>query len=76
MPIASVGPAGVLVFGPSIPVALFGAVVGATVAPPMAETLNKFLPEGFPPLVGIVSSMAVCATVTIMTMRFIGFPPM
>jgi hypothetical protein len=75
MPIASVGPACVLVFGSSIPVAVFAGSIGAIMAPPLADFFNKCLPQGIPshPLVGIVTSMAFCSTLAIMTMRYIGF---
>lgn len=59
VPVVSIGPACVLMFGASIPVALFAGVLGGIIGGPMAEYFCKKLPGHIHPTVGNVTSMAV-----------------
>lgn len=72
VPVVSVGPACVLMFGASIPVAVLSGVLGAIIGPPLAEYLVKKLPSELHPTVGNVTSMAATTIIvsTVMAVIF------
>lgn len=73
VPVVSVGPACVLVFGSSIPVALFAGALGGVLGGPVAEFFAGKLPEGVHVTVANVTSMAICTAVTAIVMQILPF---
>ncbi|OUY07876.1 hypothetical protein CAP51_07055 [Acinetobacter populi] len=65
IPISSVAPVAVLVFGGSFISILFGALLGAIIAPPLAAYISKKLATYQHPYIGNVVSMAVTSLLTI-----------
>ena len=59
VPVVSTGPACVLMFGASVPVALVAGVLGGVLGGPIAEFFAGLLPEDVHPTVANVASMAV-----------------
>lgn len=68
VPVVSVGPACVLFFGATIPVAVFAGVLGGILGGPVAEFFSGKLPEGVHGTVANVTSMAICTTITAVVM--------
>ena len=73
VPVVAVGPACVLMFGGSIPVAVFAGVLGGILGGPVADYFSTKLPEGVHGTNANVMSMALCTTVVAMVMKFLGF---
>ena len=73
VPVVSVGPACVLMFGGTVPVALFAGALGGILGGPVAEFFAGKLPEGIHVTVANVTSMAVCTTVTAAVMQILPF---
>lgn len=73
VPVVSVGPACVLMFGGTIPVAVFAGVLGGILGGPVAEFFAGKLPEGVHVTVANVTSMALCTTVTAAVMQVLPF---
>ena len=69
VPVVSVGPACVLMFGANIPVALFAGIVGGIFGGPVAEFFAGKLPEGVHVTVANVTSMAICTLSTVAVMQ-------
>jgi hypothetical protein len=69
VPVVSVGPACVLMFGGTIPVALFAGVLGGIIGAPFADYLVKKLPDGLHPTIGNVTSMGVCTIIVSVVMK-------
>lgn len=69
VPVVSVGPACVLMFGGTIPVALFAGVLGGLIGPPMAEYLAGKLTDDIHITVANVTSMALTTMITVMVMQ-------
>lgn len=63
VPVVSVGPACVLMFGGTIGVALTAGVLGAIIGPPLAEYFCDRLPEDYHPTIGNVASMGITTIV-------------
>lgn len=59
VPVVSVAPACVLMFGTSISIAVTAGVLGAIIGAPLAEYFSDALPDNFHPTIGSVTSMAV-----------------
>lgn len=62
VPVVSTGPACVLAFGASIPVALFAGALGGILGAPVAEFFGTLLPEDVHGTVANVASMAATTT--------------
>ncbi len=60
VPIVSVTPASIVLYGGSLSSVLLSAVLGALIAPPVAAFITSLLPEDFHPYVGSVLSMFIC----------------
>lgn len=71
VPVVSVGPACVLMFGSTIPVALFAGVLGGIIGGPTAEAMGRYLPEGVHGTVANVTAMAVCTIITAVVMTYL-----
>lgn len=71
VPVVSVAPACVLMFGATIPVALFSGVIGGILGAPVAEYLATKLPNYIHITVANVTSMAICTTVVVTIMRIL-----
>lgn len=69
VPVVSVGPACVLMFGGGIEVAIFAGVLGGILGAPVAEYFAKKLPEDFHITIANVTSMGVCTIVVSMIMK-------
>ncbi|WP_286680428.1 hypothetical protein [Tepidanaerobacter sp. EBM-49] len=69
VPVVSVAPACVLIFGASIPVAVFAGVLGGIIGAPVAEFFAEKLPEHIHSTNANVLSMALCTTIVIIVMR-------
>lgn len=63
VPVVSVGPACVLMFGSSIKVAVVAGLLGGIIGPPLAEYFCDKLPEGYHGTIGNVTSMGVTTIV-------------
>lgn len=59
VPVVSVAPAAVLVYGGTLPVIVMVAALGALMGPPLAATLSDKLPKDMHPYIGNVLSMAI-----------------
>lgn len=73
VPVVSVGPACVLMFGASIKVAVLAGVLGGIIGPPMAEYFCDRLPEGYHPTIGNVTSMGITTIVVSMILKVLPF---
>ncbi|MGM0470968.1 MAG: hypothetical protein ACQEQI_01595 [Bacillota bacterium] len=69
VPVVSVGPGCVLMFGASIPVAVFAGVLGGILGGPVAEYLAVKLPEELHPTIANVTSMGICTIVVSVVMK-------
>lgn len=69
VPVVSVGPACVLMFGSSIGVAVTAGVLGAIIGAPLAEYFCDALPDDYHPTIGNVTSMAVTTIVVSMIIK-------
>lgn len=69
VPVVSVGPACILMFGSSIGVAVIAGVLGAIIGAPLAEFFCDALPDDYHPTIGNVSSMAVTTIVVSMIIK-------
>lgn len=72
VPVVSVGPACVLMFGGTIPVALFAGALGGILGAPFADFFASRLPEGVHGTNANVTSMAICTIIVSMVMKFLG----
>ncbi len=63
VPVVSTGPACVLAFGASIPVALFAGALGGVLGGPIAEFFGHYVPEDVHGTVANVASMALTTTI-------------
>lgn len=70
VPLVSVVPAAVLTYGGSATVMLASAVLGALVAPPLANAIARRMPQYMHPYIGNVLSMAIS---TLLIVPVIGF---
>lgn len=68
VPVVSVGPACVLLFGATIWPAVFAGVLGGILGGPVAQFFAEKLPEGVHVTVANVTSMAVCTVITAVVM--------
>ena len=68
VPVVSVGPACVLAFGATIPVALFAGALGGILGGPVAQYFAEKLPEDVHVTVANVTSMAICTVITAVVM--------
>ena len=73
VPVVSTGPACVLMFGGSIPVAVLSGLLGGILGGPLAEFFGGFLPEDVHGTNANVSSMALTTMIVAMTLKFLGF---
>ena len=71
IPIVSVAPAIVLVFGATPFVIATAGVLGALTAPPVGAWIGSKLPAGYHPFIGYVMSMTICSTVLVLLLRLI-----
>lgn len=69
VPTVSVGPACVLFFHGGIFIAVFSAVLGAIIGPPLAEFFYNKLPEDFHISIGNVVSMALTTGIVALTIK-------
>jgi len=58
VPVVSVAPAMVLQYGPSMPIIIISAILGALVCPPIAEYVNSKIPPHWHGMIGFTFSMA------------------
>lgn len=72
VPVVSVGPACVMMFGSTIPVALFAGALGGVLGAPVADLLAKRLPAEIHGTNANVTAMALCTIMVMAVMRFIG----
>ncbi|MBV1759051.1 MAG: hypothetical protein KMY55_14575 [Dethiosulfatibacter sp.] len=69
VPLVSVGPACVIIFGGSIQVAIIAGVLGGILGGPIAEYVSNRLPEHIHGTVGNVTSMALSTTIVALIME-------
>jgi hypothetical protein len=65
VPVVSVAPATVLVFGGTFQSIVAGALAGALIAPPVAAAISARLPKTVHPFTGNVASMSVCTALIV-----------
>ena len=76
VPVVSVAPATVLIFGGTLQSIVAGAVLGALAGPPVAQYIIRNLPGHWHPFVGNTFSMALCTVVIVAMLTFMpGFSP-
>lgn len=73
VPVVSVGPACVLMFGGTIPVALLSGVLGGIMGAPVADFFAGKLPDGVHGTNANVTSMALCTIITAIVLQGLGF---
>jgi len=71
VPVVSVGPASVLMFGGTIQVAVLAGILGGIIGPPMAEYFCSKLKEGYHPTIGNVTSMGVTTIIVTTILKII-----
>jgi hypothetical protein len=69
VPVVSVGPACVLMFGATMPVAITAGILGGIIGPALAEYFCDKLPEDYHPTIGNVTSMGVTTIVVSMIIK-------
>ena len=69
VPVVSVGPACVLMFGATIPVALFAGILGGIIGAPVAEFFGNRLPDHIHGTNANVLSMALSTTIVAIVMQ-------
>lgn len=69
VPLVSVGPACVLMFGATIPVAVTAGILGGIIAGPVAAYLATFLSDELHPTIANVSSMGISTIVVSVVMK-------
>lgn len=69
VPVVSVGPACVLMFGGSIPIAVLAGVFGGIIGPPLAEYFASKLPANYHGTIANVTSMGVTTIVVSMALK-------
>lgn len=69
VPVVSAGPACVLTFGATIPVAVFAGVLSGFLGGPVAQFFAEKLPEDMHASIANAISMALCTIVTVVTMN-------
>ena len=76
VPVVSVAPAMVLMFGGALPVIIISAVVGALACPVIAMMINEKIPSHWAGMVGFTASMAICsfAAAVFLNYLFMAFP--
>jgi hypothetical protein len=73
VPVVSVGPACVLMFGSTVSVAVFAGVLGGILGGPVAEYFAAKLPAHIHGTVANVLSMAICTTIVALVMSALGW---
>ncbi|MEG2257640.1 MAG: hypothetical protein RSC19_05230 [Lachnospiraceae bacterium] len=73
VPVVSVGPACVLMFGGTIPVALLAGVLGGIMGAPVADFFAGKLPDGVHGTNANVTSMAICTIIVAIVLQGLGF---
>lgn len=73
VPVVSVGPACVLMFGASVPVAVLAGVLGGILGGPVAEFFSAKLPEGVHGTNANVLSMTICTCIVAIVFQGLGF---
>ncbi|TDD13311.1 hypothetical protein E1218_34705 [Kribbella turkmenica] len=71
VPVVSVAPATVLVFGGTLESVVVGAFAGALIAPPVAAAISARLPGSFHPFIGNVASMGLCTALVVSLLRLV-----
>lgn len=69
VPVVSICPFSILVFGPTLPVIIFSAIIGGIIGAPFAELLGKSFPEHIHGVVPNVLAMAVTTISVIAIMQ-------
>lgn len=73
VPVVSVGPACVLMFGATMPVAILAGVLGGVIGAPVAEFFSGKMPDGVHGTNANVLSMALCTSVVAIVLKGLGF---
>ncbi len=71
VPLVSVAPAMALAFGGTMQSILLGAVLGAILAPPVAQFVIDRLPDHWHLFIGNTFSMALCSLVVFLILRYV-----
>jgi hypothetical protein len=71
VPVMSVSPSIILVFGPSMFVVVCSAVLGALLTPPVADMVNRGMPAHRHPMIGFTFSMAVCTFAVTVLIKYL-----
>lgn len=76
VPVVSVAPAMVLMYGPSLSVVIISGILGALTCPVIAVRINNGLPEHYHGMIGFTASMAVNSALVAIFLRylFMAFP--
>lgn len=76
VPVVSIAPATVLIFGGTMQSILAGAILGAVAGPPVAQFIIRTLPNHWQPYIGNTFSMALCTAVIVPMLDYLpGFDP-
>jgi len=71
VPVVSVGPACVLVFGGGIHIAVIAGVIGGILGGPFAEFFARHLPEDIHPTSANVASMGICTIIVTVVIKYL-----
>lgn len=71
VPVVSVAPAMVLLFGGAMPVILISAVLGALACPAISLMINQKIPSHWSGMIGFTASMAICSFGISVFMRYL-----
>ena len=72
VPIVSIAPACVLFYGGTMPVIFISAILGALFGPPIANLINRNIPEHWHIFIGLTFSMALCTLIITIILKYIG----
>lgn len=73
VPIASVSPAVVLMFGGSLQSIIVGSILGGVMCPPVAHMICRNVPKHWHPYVGNVFSMALCTLIAVWILMYMPY---
>lgn len=71
VPIVSVAPAMVLMFGDSMWIIIISSILGAIACPAIAVMINEHIPKYWHGMVGFTASMAICSCLVAIFLRYL-----
>jgi len=72
VPVVSVAPACILLYGGTMPVIIIAAILGGLFCPPVANLINRSIPKHWHIFVGLTFSMALCTLIVAIILKYVG----